>query len=68
MGHLSALAELKVFTQYKCNHTYTYQSRSIPEDPFGNNPRSFSNHNHHHHQPINVPSAGAQAFLMDHPQ
>jgi hypothetical protein len=23
---------------------------------------------HHHHQPINVPTAGAQAFLMDHPQ
>jgi hypothetical protein len=21
-----------------------------------------------HHQPINVPTAGAQAFLMDHPQ
>jgi hypothetical protein len=21
-----------------------------------------------HHQPINVPSAGAQAFLMDYPQ
>jgi hypothetical protein len=20
---------------------------------------------HHHHQPINVPTAGAQAFLMD---
>jgi hypothetical protein len=26
-------------------------------------------HNHHHnHQSINVPTAGAQAFLMDHPQ
>jgi hypothetical protein len=23
---------------------------------------------HHHHQPINVPTAGAQAFLMDYPQ
>jgi negative regulator of replication initiation len=22
----------------------------------------------HHHQPINVPTARAQAFLMDHPQ
>jgi hypothetical protein len=22
----------------------------------------------HHHQPINVPTAGAQAFLMDYPQ
>jgi hypothetical protein len=22
----------------------------------------------HHHQPINVPTAGAQAFLMDNPQ
>jgi hypothetical protein len=22
-------------------------------------------HHHHHHQPINVPTAGAQAFLMD---
>jgi hypothetical protein len=22
---------------------------------------------HHHHQPINVPTAGAQAFLMDYP-
>jgi hypothetical protein len=21
---------------------------------------------HHHHQPINVPTAGAQAFLMDY--
>jgi hypothetical protein len=21
---------------------------------------------HHHHQPIHVPTAGAQAFLMDH--
>jgi hypothetical protein len=21
--------------------------------------------NHHHHQPINVPTAGTQAFLMD---
>jgi hypothetical protein len=25
-------------------------------------------HHHHHHQPINVPTAGAQAFLMDYPQ
>jgi hypothetical protein len=23
-------------------------------------------HHHHHHQPINVPTAGAQAFLMDY--
>jgi hypothetical protein len=23
---------------------------------------------HHHHQPINVSTAGAQAFLMDYPQ
>jgi hypothetical protein len=23
---------------------------------------------HHHHQPINVPTAGTQAFLMDYPQ
>jgi hypothetical protein len=23
---------------------------------------------HHHHQPINVPTAGAQAFFMDYPQ
>jgi hypothetical protein len=23
---------------------------------------------HHHHQPINVPTTGAQAFLMDYPQ
>jgi hypothetical protein len=23
---------------------------------------------HHHHQPINVPTAGAQAFLMNYPQ
>jgi hypothetical protein len=22
--------------------------------------------NHHHHQPINVPTAGAQAFPMDY--
>jgi hypothetical protein len=22
-------------------------------------------HHHHHHQPINVPTAGAQAFLMN---
>jgi hypothetical protein len=27
----------------------------------------FRNH-HHHHQPINVPTAGAQACLMDYPQ
>jgi hypothetical protein len=25
-------------------------------------------HRHHYNQPINVPTAGAQAFLMDHPQ
>jgi hypothetical protein len=25
----------------------------------------FYNNCHHHHQPINVPTAGAQAFLMD---
>jgi hypothetical protein len=25
-------------------------------------------YSHHHHQPINVPTAGAQAFLMDYPQ
>jgi hypothetical protein len=25
-------------------------------------------HHHHHHQPINVPTAGVQAFLMDYPQ
>jgi hypothetical protein len=25
-------------------------------------------HHHHHHLPINVPTAGAQAFLMDYPQ
>jgi hypothetical protein len=24
--------------------------------------------NRHHHQPINIPTAGAQALLMDHPQ
>jgi hypothetical protein len=23
-------------------------------------------HHHHHHQPINAPTAGAQAFLLDH--
>jgi hypothetical protein len=23
-------------------------------------------HHHHHHQPINVPTAGALAFLMDY--
>jgi hypothetical protein len=23
-------------------------------------------YHHHHHQPINVPTAGAQAFLMDY--
>jgi hypothetical protein len=23
---------------------------------------------HHHHQPINVSTAGAQAFFMDYPQ
>jgi hypothetical protein len=23
---------------------------------------------YHHHQPINVPTAGAQVFLMDYPQ
>jgi hypothetical protein len=22
---------------------------------------------HHHHQPINIPTPGAEAFLMDHP-
>ncbi|RVE44345.1 hypothetical protein evm_011007 [Chilo suppressalis] len=27
--------------------------------------RNLSLHNHHHHQPINVPTAGAQAFPMD---
>jgi hypothetical protein len=27
----------------------------------------FIIHHHHHHQPINVPTAGAQAFLMDYP-
>jgi hypothetical protein len=26
------------------------------------------NDHHHHHQPINVPTAGAQAFLMDYTQ
>jgi hypothetical protein len=26
------------------------------------------NISHHHHQPINVPTAGAQAFLMDYSQ
>jgi hypothetical protein len=25
-------------------------------------------HHHHHHQPINVPTAEAQAVLMDYPQ
>jgi hypothetical protein len=25
-------------------------------------------YHHHHHQPINVPTAGAHAFLMDYPQ
>jgi hypothetical protein len=29
---------------------------------------NFSNHHHHHHQPINVPTAGAQAYLMDYSQ
>jgi hypothetical protein len=28
--------------------------------------RTFPNNNHHHQQPINVPTAGAQAFLMDY--
>jgi hypothetical protein len=26
------------------------------------------NRHHHHHQPINAPTAGAPAFLMDYPQ
>jgi hypothetical protein len=25
-------------------------------------------YNHHHRQPINVPTTGAQTFLMDNPQ
>jgi hypothetical protein len=29
---------------------------------------SLSGSYHHHHQPINVPTAEAQAFLMDYPQ
>jgi hypothetical protein len=31
-------------------------------------PVFYCNHHNHHHQPINVPIAGAQAFLMDYPQ
>jgi hypothetical protein len=27
-----------------------------------------TSHHHHYHQPINVPTAGARAFLMDYPQ
>jgi hypothetical protein len=26
------------------------------------------NYVHHHHQPINVPTAGAQPFFLDHTQ
>jgi hypothetical protein len=31
---------------------------------------TFNNVHHHHHQPINVPTAGAQGqvFFMDYPQ
>jgi hypothetical protein len=29
---------------------------------------SFVVTHHHHYQPINVPNAGAQTFLMDYPQ
>jgi hypothetical protein len=28
----------------------------------------FASFTEHHHQPINVPTARAQAFLMDYPQ
>jgi hypothetical protein len=28
----------------------------------------LNHHHQHHHQPINVPTAGAQAFFMDYPQ
>jgi hypothetical protein len=30
--------------------------------------RDSRGHHHHHHQPINVLTAGAQAFHMDYPQ
>jgi hypothetical protein len=36
---------------------------------FGYVMRNRHHHRHHHHQPINVPNAGAQAFLiMNYPQ
>jgi hypothetical protein len=30
------------------------------------NKNNQRNHYYHHHQPIDVPTAGAQAFLMDY--
>jgi hypothetical protein len=35
---------------------------------FGSTHYYLLKHIHHPHQPINVPTAGAQAFLMDYPQ
>jgi hypothetical protein len=37
--------------------------------PAPHNLNAYASLSHtHHHQPINVPTAGAQAFLMDYPQ
>jgi hypothetical protein len=35
-------------------------------DVTGGKPTGFYLRCHHHHQPINVPTAGAQAFLIDY--
>jgi hypothetical protein len=34
----------------------------------GNTSNHYHKRHHHHDRPINVPTAGAQAFLMDYPQ
>jgi hypothetical protein len=37
-----------------------------PATNFSHLENHHHHHHHHHHQPLNAPTAGAQAFLMDY--
>jgi hypothetical protein len=59
--------------QGKFDCTYLYNNGQNSAGLNNHNPYAFPNgseayNNNNHHQPINVPTAGAQAFLMDYPQ
>jgi hypothetical protein len=50
-----------------CNIERQFEYAGRPElDPRTEQTFVCIKHHHHHHQPINVPTAGAQAFIIAH--